>query len=93
MDEDDIQEELIKIYDIHESFTTGNPLTFVLFLEENRNKLTEEQIEWVNKRIKKLIHVQKEINKKILEKIDNEISREPANMKCDESKNYFKQIQ
>jgi hypothetical protein len=93
MDEDDIQDELIKIYDIHESFTTGNPLTFVLFLEENRNKLTEEQIEWVNKRIKKLIHVQKEINKKILEKIDNEISREPANMKYDESKNYFKQIQ
>jgi hypothetical protein len=93
MDEDEIQDELIKIYDIHESFTTGNPLTFVLFLEENRNKLTEEQIEWVNKRIKKLIHVQKEINKKILEKIDNEISREPANMKYDESKNYFKQIQ
>jgi hypothetical protein len=93
MDEDEIQDELIKIYDIHESFTSANPITFVLFLEENRDKLTEDQIDWVNKRIKKLIHVQKEINRKILEKIDNEISRQPANMKCDESKNHFKQIQ
>ena len=93
MDEDEIQEELIKIYDIHESFTTGNPITFVLFLEENKDKLTEEQIDWVNKRIKKLIHVQKEINRKILEKIDNEISRQPANTKYDDTKNYFKQLQ
>lgn len=93
MDEDEIQDELIKIYDIHESFNTSNPITFVLFLEEHKDKLTEEQKEWINKRIKKLIHTQKEINKKILEKMDNEISRQPANTKSDETKNYFKQLQ
>ena len=92
MDEEDIQDELIKINSIHQSLDDSNPTTYLLFLEENKDKLNEDQIIWINNKIKKLVEKQRKRNKKILDYIDNELSRQPAETKYNDKENYFKQI-
>jgi len=92
MDEDEIQDELLKIYGIHESFNSANPLTFVIFYEENKDNLNDDQKEWVQNRIKKLIKKQRDINNKILDKMDKEENRVPANLRINEKEHYFKQL-
>ena len=51
MDEDDIEEKLIQISEIHSSFTHHNPLTYIIFLDECKNELSEEQIKYCNEKI------------------------------------------
>lgn len=92
MDEEDIQDELIKINSIHQSLDDSNPTTYLLFLEENKDKLNEDQIIWINNKIKKLVEKQRKRNKKILDYVDNELSRQPAETKYNDKENYFKQI-
>lgn len=92
MDEEDIQDELIKINSIHQSLDDSNPTTYLLFLEENKDKLNDDQIIWINNKIKKLVEKQRKRNKKILDYIDNELSRQPAEKKYNDKENYFKQI-
>jgi hypothetical protein len=92
MEEEDIEEELMKINSIHESLNDSNPTTYLLFLQENKDKLNEDQITWVNNKIKKLVEKQKRVNKKILDYVDNELSRQPAETKYNDKENYFKQI-
>jgi hypothetical protein len=92
MEEEDIQDELIKINSIHQSLDDSNPTTYLLFLEENKDKLNEDQIIWINNKIKKLVEKQRKRNKKILDYIDNELSRQPAETKYNDKENYFKQI-
>ena len=55
MDEEEIQDELIKINSIHQSLDDSNPTTYLLFLEENKDKLNDDQIIWINNKIKKLV--------------------------------------
>tara|TARA_R110002126_G_scaffold178501_1_gene327491 strand:+ start:613 stop:894 length:282 start_codon:yes stop_codon:yes gene_type:complete len=92
MDEEDIQDELIKINSIHQSLDDSNPTTYLLFLEENKDKLNDDQIIWINNKIKKLVEKQRKRNKKILDYVDNELSRQPAETKYNDKENYFKQI-
>lgn len=92
MEEEDIQDELIKINSIHQSLDDSNPTTYLLFLEENKDKLNEDQIIWINNKIKKLVEKQRKRNKKILDYVDNELSRQPAETKYNDKENYFKQI-
>jgi hypothetical protein len=92
MDEEEIQDELIKINSIHQSLDDSNPTTYLLFLEENKDKLNDDQIIWINNKIKKLVEKQRKRNKKILDYVDNELSRQPAETKYNDKENYFKQI-
>jgi hypothetical protein len=50
MDEEDIEEKLIQISEIHSSFTHHNPITYIIFLDECKNELSEEQINIVMKK-------------------------------------------
>jgi len=81
MDEEDIKQKLEEINAIHATFDENNPITFVIFLTENRAELNEEQIKWCEKEIESLKKKQKKMQNKWLKAIDNEISRLPLEQK------------
>jgi len=85
MDEDDIKHKLEEIYAIHSTFDDQNPITFVIFLTENRDELNEEQIKWVESEIERLKRKQNKTQSKWLKAIDNEISRLPLDQKIGEN--------
>ena len=84
MDEDDIKQKLEEINAIHSTFDENNPITFVIFLTENRADLNTEQIKWVENEIERLKRKQKKTQAKWLKAIDNEISRLPLEQKIGE---------
>lgn len=77
MDDFEIEQELLEIQDIHESFDTENPITFVLLLQRCNDKLNEAQKEVINNEIQRLKAKQERIAKKWLEKFSDPISRVP----------------
>ena len=85
MDEDDIKQKLEDIHAIHSTFDENNPITFVIFLTENRADLTEEQIKWCEAEIDRLKKIQKKMQSKWIKAIDNEISRLPLEQKIGEN--------
>lgn len=91
MDEDDIKDKLLEINAIHTTFTDENPLTFIIFLNENKDLLNDLQVKWCEDKIKELTKKQSRTYKKWTDKIDNEISRLPISEKIGE--NYVKQLQ
>jgi cob(I)alamin adenosyltransferase len=84
MDEEDIKQKLEEINAIHATFDENNPITFVIFLTENRADLNPEQIKWVENEIEKLKKKVKKTQSKWLKAIDNEISRLPLEQKIGE---------
>lgn len=85
MDEDDIKQKLLEINAIHPTFDENNPITFVIFLTENRDELNEEQIKWVENEIQRVKKQQQKIQSKWIKAIDNEISRMPLEQKIGEN--------
>lgn len=84
MDEADIQEELITLQSMHESLDTDNPITYAILLERCKDKLNEDQINYINSEIKRLKKKEEKIYKKWLEKFQDPISREPLLSKIPE---------
>jgi hypothetical protein len=85
MDEDDIKQKLEEINAIHATFDEQNPITFVIFLTENREELNEDQIKWVESEIERLKRKQIKTQSKWIKAIDNEISRLPLDQKIGEN--------
>lgn len=77
MEEFEIEFELDLIREIHPSFDEENPITYVLFLERNKEKLNEKQIELFEEEIKRLKKKQEFYTKKMLEKFTDPLSRVP----------------
>lgn len=77
MDEFDIENELLEIADIHESFNTENPVTYVLLLQRCSHKLNQQQKDFINDEIERLKRKQERIAQKWLEKFIDPISRNP----------------
>lgn len=53
MDELEIEEELLKIQNIHESFDEYNPVTYAIMLHSNKERLNRGQINYLEMMIKK----------------------------------------
>jgi cob(I)alamin adenosyltransferase len=85
MDEEDIKQKLEEINAIHATFDDQNPITFVIFLTENRDELNQEQIKWVESEIERLKKKAKKTQSKWIKAIDNEISRMPLENKIGEN--------
>jgi cob(I)alamin adenosyltransferase len=85
MDEEDIKQKLEEINSIHATFDDQNPITFVIFLTENRDELNQEQIKWVESEIERLKKKAKKTQSKWIKAIDNEISRMPLENKIGEN--------
>lgn len=85
MEEEEIKQKLLEINAIHSTFDENNPITFVIFLTENREDLSQEQIKWVESEIERLKKLQRKIQSKWIKAIDNEISRMPLQEKIGEN--------
>lgn len=85
MDEEDIKHKLLEINAIHSTFDENNPITFVIFLTENRGELNDEQIKWCESEIQRLKRIVKKTQAKWIKAIDNEISRLPLEQKIGEN--------
>ena len=54
MEDYEVEEALLEIASIHESFDTNNPNTFRLLLAMHKDKLNEEQVKFINSEIERL---------------------------------------
>ena len=91
-DEETIQDFLLQINSLHHTFDEKNPITYQVLLAEFGTELNEEQKTWCKDEMRRLTIKQNQINKKILEQIDNEITRLPLSEKINESENKCIQI-
>lgn len=76
MDEIEVEEALIQINSIHESFDTENPITFQLLLAYYKDKLNDEQKEHINNQIEYLKNRQVKIAHRMVEKM-SDMARKP----------------
>jgi dephospho-CoA kinase len=86
-DEETIQDFLLQINSLHHTFNEQNPITYQVLLAEFGTELNEDQKTWCRDEMRRLTIKQNEINKKILQQIDNEITRLPLSEKINESEN------
>jgi len=86
-DEETIQDFLIQIHSLHHTFDENNAITYQVLLAEFGEQLNEDQKTWCRDEMRRLNIKQNEINKKILQQIDNEITRLPLSEKINESEN------
>ena len=86
-DEETIQDFLLQIQSLHHTFDENNAITYQVLLAEFGEQLNEEQKTWCRNEMRRLTIKQNEINKKILQQIDNEITRLPLSEKINESEN------
>ena len=86
-DESLIEDFLLQINSLHHTFNEENPITYQVLLAEFGEQLNEEQKDWCRVEMKRLTNKQNAINKKMLEYMDNEISRLPISEKINEHEN------
>ena len=81
MNEEDITEALEGIHSIHSSLNETNAMTFVIFLTQYKDKLCDEQINWVREKIDRLNKKASNDFRRNVDKMDMEISLLPLNEK------------
>lgn len=77
MDSIEITTELSKINSLHSSLNETNPMTYIIFLESYRAKLTESQIEWLDNKIDKLTQKTSELVDLSMSNIDIGLAMQP----------------
>ncbi len=82
-----IQDFLLQINSLHHTFNEENPITYQVLLAEFGDQLNELQKQWCRDEMRRLTIKQTAINQKMLEYMDNEISRLPITEKIHESEN------
>lgn len=92
MQEEDIEQSFEEIRTLHRSFTEENPITYAIFIAENRDRLGEEQIAFLMQKAEQAAEKQARINRKIVEQIDNELSRACIFEKFNDAENYCRQL-
>jgi hypothetical protein len=84
MDTIEINTELEKINKLHHSLDENNIMTFIIFLESNRVRLSNAQIDWVNDKIDRLTEKQRQQVETACSNIDIDLARTPLLEKVDE---------
>lgn len=77
MDTIEITTELEKINKLHHSLDENNTMTFIIFLESNRQRLSGAQIDWVNDKIDRLTEQQRQRIETSFSNVDIELARKP----------------
>jgi hypothetical protein len=85
MDSIEITTELNKINALHSSLNETNPMTYIIFLEAYRAKLTESQVEWLDNKIDKLTQKTSEMVDLSMSNIDIGVAMQPLLSKIDET--------
>lgn len=85
MDSLTINAELQKIQNIHSSLDEHNPITFIIFLETFRQKLSPEQIRMIESRIENINNKFNNQLNDFLQTRDEELMKTPLLLKTEES--------
>ena len=85
MDSLTINAELQKIQNIHSSLDEHNPITFIIFLETFRQKLSPEQIRMIDERIEELTNKTNTQVNQFLQTRDEKLMLTPLSLKTEES--------
>lgn len=84
MDTIEINTELKKINALHGSLDENNVMTYIIFLESYRHKLSVGQIQWLDDKIDRLNENCRAAFERSLEHIDVELAKRPIIDKMDE---------
>lgn len=82
-----IKTELAKIHAIHNSLDENNILTFIIFLESYKTRLSAEQIIWVNDKIDMLEEENRQKMEESLQNIDVNLAKAPLTHKYEATGN------
>lgn len=85
MDSIEITSELNKINALHSSLNETNPMTYIIFLESYRAKLTDLQIEWLDAKIDTLTQKTSELVDLSMSNIDIGLAMQPLLSKIEET--------
>lgn len=85
MDSIEITTELNKINALHSSLNETNPMTYIIFLESYRAKLTDLQIEWLDNKIDALNRKTSELVELSMSNIDIGLAMQPITSKTCET--------
>lgn len=85
MDAITLKIELAKIQNIHESFDETNPITYIIFIETHRSKLSPQQIQMLEDRITSLSHQEGCKLHKFMESTDYDLLTTPLMEKIEET--------
>ena len=77
MDTIEINTELGKINKLHHSLDENNIMTFIIFLESNRHRLSTAQIDWVNNKVDRLTEQQRQKVESACSNINIDLARTP----------------
>lgn len=84
MDTIEINTELKKIQSLHSSLDESNVLTYIIFLESYRHKLSTGQIQWLDYKINMLNQKSRATLEQSLANIDVELASRPITDKMEE---------
>lgn len=84
MDSIEINSELKKINNIHHSLDETNVMTYLIFLENFRSKLSAAQIQWIDDKIDRLTDKTRVEYENSLVNIDVELAKQPLVEKTEE---------
>jgi hypothetical protein len=85
MDSIEITTELNKINALHSSLNETNPMTYIIFLESYRAKLTDLQIEWLDNKIETLTQKTSEMVDLSMSNIDIGLALQPITSKTSDT--------
>jgi hypothetical protein len=85
MDTLTIQSELAKIQQIHETFDENNAMTFIIFVETHRDKLSPMQIEMLENRITSITNKERERVNRFIETVDYDLLVAPLSEKMEDT--------
>jgi len=77
MDTIEINTELGKINRLHHSLDENNIMTYIIFLESNRVRLSNAQIDWINDKIDRLTEKQRQQVEASCSNINVDLARTP----------------
>lgn len=84
MDTIEINTELKKIQALHGSLDENNVMTYIIFLESYRHKLSDGQIQWLDEKIDRLNEKSRATFEQSLSNIDVELASRPITDKMEE---------
>lgn len=82
LDELEIEEELLKIQNLHETFDETNPITYAIMLNSNRKRLNPGQIKYLEMMINKYNIRQKKIYDKWSDYMTRDKPKEITNVEA-----------
>lgn len=77
----EINDELLKINNIHRSLDAQNQMTYVILRETHKSRFNQAQLNWIQERIDLLEEQNRQATEDSLKHVDLELAKMPLSMK------------